>query len=332
MEPIRRKRLNRRARGVAATIFPEDPNVSTALVQGVTNLRTQLGVRIDHLFCQTEISSKTQRLHLQLFIYIKSPIVFTSWKKIFSTAFIDCEAPHIEFTEHSPSVNATYCQKERTRCTDHLAFTYASGDMPKQGKRNDIHDAVRSLFASGEPITVGEALRDDSTLALALKYPRALAAINTNIIASFTRAKPPCVVILHGSTGSGKNRFIHDNYALHWEQPISNSKTIWYDGYLGQSTVFFDEASADTIMPINILKRLIDRYPVMLPVKGGHVYFAPNIIFFATNDEYPPVSWFPSASITDIAALRRRIVFTQDTDEPDWQEPLFLRITDYFAV
>ena len=60
---------------------------------------------------------------------------------------------------------------------------------------------------------------------------------------------------------------------------LSSSKMDWFDGYIGQDTAIFDDFRASGNRFSYIL-RIIDRYPMDVPVKGGFVYWNPKYIVF----------------------------------------------------
>ena len=59
------------------------------------------------------------------------------------------------------------------------------------------------------------------------------------------------------------------------------------------------------MMNVNILKRILDRYPMDVPVKGGHVRWNPETIVMTSND--PLEEWYPGLSRENLLALKRRM-------------------------
>lgn len=86
--------------------------------------------------------------------------------------------------------------------------------------------------------------------------------------------------------------------------PVFCLKTPWFDGYNGQDVMLLDDFGPG-MMCINFLKRLLDRYPVQLPVKGGSVALRAKTIFITSN--YMMSEWYPKAGAMDYEALLRRI-------------------------
>lgn len=66
--------------------------------------------------------------------------------------------------------------------------------------------------------------------------------------------------------------------------PLSNG-TMWHDGYDGHSHVLIDDfAGAASHITLTNFLRLIDPWnPVQVPIKGGFVWWNPDVIYLTTN-------------------------------------------------
>lgn len=64
-------------------------------------------------------------------------------------------------------------------------------------------------------------------------------------------------------------------YIVEW--PTTKGGNVWFDGYMGQKRVVLDDYRSYHL-PFNFLLRLLDRYPIQVPVKGGYVNFIPEEI------------------------------------------------------
>lgn len=107
------------------------------------------------------------------------------------------------------------------------------------------------------------------------------------------------VVVYWGRTGSGKTRAVFDNNEVVWVYPGSG----WFDGYDQQEIVLFDDFSgADFRLPY--LLKLLDRYPMQVPIKGDFVAWVPQEIYITSNLD--PRTWFPNAHQEHVDALFRR--------------------------
>lgn len=85
---------------------------------------------------------------------------------------------------------------------------------------------------------------------------------------------------------------------------VFDIRTPWFDGYQGEERVIIDECGQG-MMDINFLKRLLDRYPVMVPIKGGSTAWRAKSIILTSN--LPIEEWYPCARKEDIDALKRRL-------------------------
>lgn len=172
-----------------------------------------------------------------------------------------------------------------------------------------------------ERITAGESLRDltkdiDGSVAV-VKFHRGLTILRS--LTTLPRSTKPAVFWFSGSTGSGKTRCAFEfasaiglTYEDVW---ISSGSLQWFDGYDGQRLAVFDDFRAKHV-EFSFLLRLLDRYPIRTPFKGGFVNFNPHHIIitcpysiercFSKRFEHIP---------EDLAQLTRRISSIFDFDQ-----------------
>ena len=79
--------------------------------------------------------------------------------------------------------------------------------------------------------------------------------------------------------------------------------TKFWDGYQGQKNVVIDEFRG-TIGIHNML-RWLDRYPVIVEIKGSSVVLNAETIWITSN--LHPSSWYPELDLETQAALLRRL-------------------------
>lgn len=185
---------------------------------------------------------------------------------------------------------------EPTKCAqDHLYIQKSGSEIVidknnrQQGKRTDLSAAVESLKAGGlkrvaeeHPETYVKFHRGFSALRDQLDEPRDFA---------------PEVHVRWGEPGSGKTRYVYEKHSDVWDKPSGD----WYDGYNGQEVVIFDDFYG--CIKYNEFLKLLDRYPMRVPVKGGFVQWRPRIIYVTSN--VPPERWY--RNIEDKRALLRRL-------------------------
>jgi len=267
------------------------------------------------LIVARETCPMTQRKHLQGACVLGTQLAFATIKKI--PGF---ERAHIEFMKGTPAQSLVYCTKE-----DKVPYQY--GVMPCPGKRNDLHTAIDMLKTG---ITIQEMIRTAETPVVATfaKYPRGLAAISQAFRTDSDREHKPCVIWLHGATGTGKTRSVFEFARLSrgvsdlW---VSNGSLQWFDGYDGQRITLLDDYRTDHAKFAFVL-RLLDRYPLRVPFKGGHVEWQPQVIFI-TAPQSPRIMWNLRTEEA-LQQLDRRIQCNIDVDEfPSYPE-LFAHILE----
>ncbi len=77
----------------------------------------------------------------------------------------------------------------------------------------------------------------------------------------------------------------------------------WFDGYDGHKAAIFDDFRPD-MCKLWMLLRLLDRYPLRIPIKGGFVQWRPTCIWITCPRE--PSDCYADMG-EDIEQLMRRI-------------------------
>lgn len=172
---------------------------------------------------------------------------------------------------------------------------YGDISQSNQGKRTDLEELKDSLDSK-------RSLQDiaNDHFGPFLKYQRGIIAYR-NAMAT-KRTWKPHVVVYWGKTGTGKTRTVHefcDNLYIH---PGGS----WFDGYDNHSQCLFDDFGGSEFK-LSYLLKLLDRYPMKVPIKGGFVEWAPKEIFITSNLD--PRTWFSNAHQEHVDALFRRFTF-----------------------
>lgn len=156
----------------------------------------------------------------------------------------------------------------------------------EQGKRTDLLEAY-DILAMGQ--SMYDVLQKQPSAVI--RYSKGLRYAQSLLLSRRQRV-PPSIVLLYGPTGCGKTRYAHDQHPPHelWSAPISG-KTIWYDGYEQQPAALIDDfAGARSYYTLTNLLRLLDRYPLRVPYKGGYAPFLAETIYLTTNIH--PIYWY----------------------------------------
>lgn len=213
---------------------------------------------------------------------------------------------HIEPMRGTPEQSRVYCTKE-----DKDAYEY--GVMPAQGKRNDLHEAV-GMLREGKSIREIVKEADVSIVSTFVRYPKGLTTVS-QMLREDARRELPFVLWLHGVTGTGKTRSafeLAEYLGCSDDIWISNASLQWFDGYNGQRYVILDDYRTNHAK-FSFILRLLDRYTLAVPYKGGFTNWQPYIIV-VTTPKSARATWNLRTE-EDIRQLERRLTVSIDTDE-----------------
>lgn len=90
----------------------------------------------------------------------------------------------------------------------------------------------------------------------------------------------PEVIVYLGKSGSGKSHHCWEDPAYQqsgYKYPVQQNGKVYFDGYSGESTIWFDEFGG-SVLPFNVFLRLADKYETRVETKGGSVVFHLNKI------------------------------------------------------
>jgi len=196
-----------------------------------------------------------------------------------------------------------YCQKEESRVDGPFIF----GKDVARGQRTDLEGAIE-LLKTGGIAAVADAMPEQI-----VKHGKGLATLKG--IWDFPRTRDNMkVIVLVGDTGTGKSHFVHTHFPDVYA--VADLEKQWFDGYLGQKVALIDEIGPDNCGPINFMKRLADKWPMRVAVKGGFVSWQVETLFITSNTV--PDQWWPKATGLDHAALARRIKVIHTLAGTDW--------------
>lgn len=192
---------------------------------------------------------------------------------------------HFEIARGSPEQNRKYCSKEGK-------FS-EFGEYKTQGQRTDI---VSFVDSAKKGISWEEALESHPNVIA--RYGRFADRVIGRYCVS--RDWVPEVYVYWGETGTGKSRKAFEEAV----NPYVHSGGNWFDGYQSEADVIFDDFGGSEFKLTYLLK-LLDRYPMRVPVKGGFSNWVPRRVFITSN--YSPKEWYPNAKDEHVKALLRRI-------------------------
>ena len=213
---------------------------------------------IKYLCYGKETCPDTGRVHWQGYVEFTEPVSIKGAQRRLSS-----DGCHLERRRGTAVQARDYCKKEGAFCE--------FGDISRQGKRSDL-DSVRAAISAGTGMRgVVESGASYQALRYAEKY---LTYMEPG------RSEPPRVLWYLGETGTGKTRKAYaeatESHGLDvwW----TNGGVKWFDGYDAHKVVIFDDFRPDWCK-LPFLLRLLDRYPMRVPYKGGFRSWVPEVIY-----------------------------------------------------
>ncbi len=99
------------------------------------------------------------------------------------------------------------------------------------------------------------------------------------------------VIVFVGESGVGKSLYCHNKWPALYSVPPRQGKNKWFFGSLppNTDTVLFDELTGEN-SELDYMKRVLDRYPLEVEIKGSQVHFSPRTILITTNVH--PSDWY----------------------------------------
>jgi len=263
--------------------------------------------KIRYICGQLEVAPDTGRLHFQGYLQLK-----TSQRLSWVKAHVHATA-HFEVQKASNNDDArNYCNKEDTRM-EGAEFVEFGSYVKGAGARTDlttIRDAIK------EGATHRQLMEDYCNT-----YARHIRFCD-RATAYYQPTRPEVTVKLYiGEPGTGKTRLATSD-PDHYVVPIGDK--LWMDGYDGQTTIVLDDFSGRmSHMQLCDTLRLLDRYPIRVPIKGGFTWITAPTVIVTTNIH--PFRWYKwETRANQYEALWRRfneVLYFPKDSEPE-EQPL----------
>jgi len=239
--------------------------------------------------------------HAQGYVEFSAPLRFNQVKALINEA-------HWERRMGTRDQARDYCMKDETRMSG--PWEYGTFDS-NQGKRTDLLAAAEIAIQTHSVQAI-----IDHDPSLYVKYSKGFDNLLFHTMPK--RTKPPKVLLYYGPTGTGKTKKAYDDHPDLYRKPPDNT---WFCGYYGHKVLLLDDfAGKASKMALVFLLQLLDRYPVLLPIKGSHCSLLAETIIITTNVH--PRMWYDyTQRNTQYAALARRIAevwWFKDTDGIPW--------------
>lgn len=207
---------------------------------------------------------------------------------------------HLEVRRGTHEEARQYCRKEESRIPGSLPVEI--GDPPAQGSRTDL-TALKSVL-----IDRGLLGAFETDFTSTVRYYRGFERYLSLIGESRSKDTPQEAYYYYGPPGTGKTRAVWESvpdsdrvYAC----PTSSGKP-WFDGYRpGYHTVILVDDYRGQ-WPVPFFLQFLDRYKLLLPVKGSHIHMGRAKIFVTSNE--PIETIYGDQPAVTIAAIRRRFI------------------------
>lgn len=180
---------------------------------------------------------------------------------------------HLEIARGSPIQAAEYCRKEGRVEVDF-------GEFRTSANTGNALVKCKSIISGGGGFE--KLYEDDETFPVAIRYEKGLR--NYCDIAQASNGLRLCLEVSYywGLPGTGKTRAVYEETGT--EDVYWHSWGNWFDGYEGQKVCVFDDFSGESI-GFQWLLRLLDIYPLRVPIKGGFRHWKPERIYITSNVE-----------------------------------------------
>ncbi len=226
--------------------------------------------------------------HIQMYVHYGAPVRMTSVKRLFPTA-------HIEQRQGTVLEAITYCRKEESR----VAGPYTYGvPPPGQGSRTDLDQLTLAIREGKSRQEIAEDMPK-----MVIRYHTGIKELQAWLIKPIIRENL-VVTVYWGPTGVGKSHRVYTKYPDVYVVPVP-AQRMWFDGYIGQSVVLFDDYRTDWMKP-SLLLRLLDKWPMTVEFKGGMTAWTPTRIYITTDTA--PELWFADLEALTTQILRRLTV------------------------
>lgn len=255
-----------------------------------------------YLIFGKEIAPTTGTPHLQCYLHLDNPRYGNVLRACIG------HRGNWKVANGTPAQNKKYCSK------DHDFFEF--GEVPQQGKRNDLVTLVRRVCTEGATMQSLIDGGEHDVLATYCRNERSISKLATMVSGKRDASQAPTVHWLYGETGTGKSRWAFETYPDAYRFPCDGSG--WWDGYTGQKVVVFDDLRANSGLSFSVLLKVLDRYPMRVQQKGASTELLATT-FVITAPAHPEVIFGACGEKVD--QLLRRI----SIPDPDHTEDECLR-------
>ena len=216
---------------------------------------------------QREKGHETGTEHFQVFIIFTIAKRFSTIKSYFPTAHIEaCKGSNVQCRD--------YCCKSDTR----VSGPYEIGQFVEERSRTDISNFIELCQLGASDVEIAKLYPS-----LYLKSLDKISKIRQSYVGDefLNKLRDVDVTYIYGLPGTGKTRYIYDNYKFgeFYHTSVYNNST--FDGYNGQDILVLDEFSGK--INIELMNRLLDRYPFELPARFANKVACYTKVYIISN-------------------------------------------------
>lgn len=254
---------------------------------------------------QLEAAPGTGTLHFQGMVMFSNKIRLRVLKEIDASI-------HWEVMRGRPQQAREYAMKEDSRAAPPAEF----GVFPEkgQGRRSDLlalHEALRTGLT--------QAAYSNEFFSVFVQHPNLVTSYSLAQIPQRDPSVPHECLFIYGPPGTGKSRLAGYYGSGGYRHDLGK----WFDGYRGEWKLILDDFGGASL-PFRTFKRIVDRYPVRVEVKGTSCELATTYTVITSN--FLPEEWWCKEVIgTHVSAICRRITSVIWAPLPD----VFYRFQSY---
>ena len=254
---------NARARRFCFTVNASEA-LLTAWTQNIEQIKGQPKFR--YLIGQLERCPTSGKQHFQGYLELTGSTALSTAKAMLGLSLVK---PHVEAARGSAQQCIDYCSKQNTRDPKNPG-RIEFGVPSAPGCRNDLHNLGAEIVSGKRKLT--DIASEEP--GLYVRYARGLTSL-TMMFSAPRPAHPREVLWYYGPTGTGKTRKAYEENPDAYIWGPENKH--WFNGYTDERVAIFDEFRGQ--LPMGMMLRLLDAYPMRVEVKGGFVnWMADKII------------------------------------------------------
>lgn len=276
---------------------------------------------VKYLVMGKEICPTTGKEHLQGYVELTKK---KCMKKV--KAILHDPAVHLERRKGSQSEAIAYCKKD--------GKWKEWGKKDCQGRRNDF-EAIKEKIKGGEKwVNIADEFFGDF-----VRYHKGLMLYKDLLDRERARERAgttPEVIVYVGRAGAGKSYHCFndpDYQSSGYLFMCQQQGKVFFDGYEGQSTIWFDEFNG-SVLPFQLWCRVCDAYTVRVETKGGSVIISGLKKVLISTTTLPQHWWRCDKYLEDPNQLWRRLTKVYYIPKPRnglYCEPILIREPEHLT-